>query len=200
MKFSMMTICLFLSTFTFQLGAQETIKDNISGELFPKTVSFDHNGKQYHLEATGATTRKKLIIKVYSLAHYLQKKEGRNAGDRFQSILRDDVAKQFTMRWLHNVDVDKIQEAYQDGFRKNLSPDVYNRLQNEIDQFISFFNQPAKKGDEYILRWIPGGMVEVHMNGKKAGSVTNPDLARGLWSIWVGDKSIVNRDQLVSLM
>ena len=60
--------------------------------------------------------------------------------------------------------------------------------------------QKLTKGDETVLRWIPGGVVEVWQNGTQKGMVKNSELAKGLWSIWFGENSIVNRNNLVSLI
>ena len=73
-------------------------------------------------------------------------------------------------------------------------------MQNQIETFVHFFNQPVQKGDEHILRWLPGGYVEVIINGNQVGSVTGQDFAKALWSIWFGSRSVVDRNALVSLM
>ena len=69
----------------------------------------------------------------------------------------------------------------------------------KLTHFIGFFNQDVQKGDEQILRWIPGGYVEVLINGKAAGNITNHDFAKALWSIWFGQNSVVDRNSLVSM-
>lgn len=195
-----MLFAVFFSTLSFQLQAQNEISDKSTGVLFPSQVTFDYNGKQYVLDATGVSTRKKFFINVYSVAHYLQKGNGSSETDKINQIMQDGKAKQLTIKWVHNVEADKIQSGYHESFQNALAGSNDAQLQNQIDQYIAFFNQDAKKGDEHILRWIPGGIIEVIINGNKAGTITNKDFARLLWSIWFGQKSVVNRDNLVSLM
>lgn len=184
-------ISLFLLV-TLNLSAENPILDSATGVSFPSEVTFDFNGKTYHLEATGVATRKKLFIKVYSIAHYLQ-----DGGD-IAAILQDNKAKQFTIKWVYDVSVEKIQNAYQEAFQNIFSAEEQAGLQPEINQFLSYFNHAAKKGDEYILRWIPGGTTEVIINGEKKGSIVNPTFAKGVWNIWFGPKSVVNVDNLTS--
>jgi hypothetical protein len=181
------------------LYAANEVSDKATGETFPAEVSFDYQGKNYQLEATGVSTRKKLIIKIYSVAHYLQK--GVASGrDKIQEIMSDANAKQLSIKWVHDVPVEKVRGGYEESLKTAILEPTYSKLQNEIRTYIDFFNQNVRKGDEHVIRWIPGGTIEVQINGKKVGTITNPEFARGLWNIWFGTKSVVNRDNLISLM
>lgn len=195
----------FLSAIVFTsimggLFAQNEIVDSSTRETFPREISFEANGKNYQLEATGVATRKKLIVKVYSVAHYLQKGVAQPNTDIFEVIMSDDNAKQITMKWVRDVGADKVLETFQEAFRKAFPGEQYGKMLGVINQFLPFFSQGAHKGDEFDLRWLPAGYVEVLINGKKIGNVTNKEFAQGLWSIWLGPGSIVNRNDLVSLV
>lgn len=201
MKFSLLKLfTLLFCSFSLGLYAQGEVKDTSTGVEFPREVKFEHDGKEFQLDITGVATRKKLIIKVYSVAHYLQKGWNASSGDKIKEIMRDDRAKELILKYVHNVSLDKIQNAYHESFQNALSGSNSNQLQDEINKFISFYQQDAQKGDEQILRWLPGGYVEVIINGNKAGSLTNSEFARILWSIWFGPNSVVNKDNLTSLM
>lgn len=176
----------------------DEVKDSATGITFPSEVTIEHAGKTYPLQATGVATRKKLIVSVYSVASYLQK--GPISGDKFAAVLADDKAKQLTMKWARDVEASKIQDGYKESFSKALSPSDQQKMQNEINQFIQFFGQDAKKGDEYVLRAFPDGFLEVVINGKSVGNITNKEFVKSLWGIWFGQKSVVDRQNLVSLM
>lgn len=180
------------------LYGQETLVDSSTGESFPKEVTFDQDGKSYQLEATGVATRKKLIIKVYSIAHYLQKGAAKPGADNVAAILSDDNAKQLTIKWVRGVGGDQVQESYQEALHKTFSAEEYAQLKSEIEAFLNFFRQGAEKGDVFVLRWLPGGILDVEINGKEVGSVSNKLFAKGLWSVWLGDNSVVNRKNLLS--
>ena len=173
------------------------VTDEATGISFPSEVSFDYEGKTYDLDITGVSTRKKLILKVYSVAHYLQKNA--KGEDRIEKILSDVNAKQLTIKWARNVPLDKIHAGYDESFKNAISNPTAEQQKN-IDTFVSFFNQEANKGDTHVIRWIPGGIVEVEINGNKAGSITNIEFAKNLWNIWFGSKSVVNKDKLISDM
>lgn len=173
------------------------VTDEATGISFPSEVSFDYEGKTYDLDVTGVSTRKKLIIKVYSVAHYLQKEA--QGADRLDKILSDENAKQLTIKWARNVPLEKILSGYHDSF-KSVIPSPSPEQQKNIETYTSFFKQEANKGDEHVIRWIPGGIIEVEVNGTKAGTITNSQFARDLWNIWFGNKSVVNKDKLMSDM
>lgn len=184
-------IALILSLFCLSLSAE--VRDRSTGVSFPSDVTFDYEGQEYKLKATGVSTRKKFFVKVYSVASYLQ--EGALKGNTAQEIMSDKNAKQLTIKWVHDAPADKLQEGYRDSFRKVVRQ---GNLKKEVDTYVSFFSKGAKVGDEHILRWIPGGIVEVVINGNKAGTIKNKAFAEDLWEIWFGNNSVVNRSQLLS--
>ena len=196
MKF-LMGLLMVVATF-MNMNAQESISDSSTKEAFPAEISFDANGKSYQLTATGVATRKKLIIKVYSIASYLQKDAYKPNGDNLLAILSDDNAKQLTIKWVRGVGSEQVRESYDEAFHKVLSDQEYAAQKANLDQFLQYFSQGANKGDEFIFRSVPGGYIEILINGKKVGSVTNKVLAKALWSIWFGDKSVVDRNDLLN--
>lgn len=113
-----------LLTFHSEVHAEElsieSIQDNSTQEIFPKEISFDYEGKHYDLIATGVATRKKLFFKVYSIAHYLQKNAVPENGSKLQKIMSDNNAKQLTMKWVRDVDNEKMKETLLDSFRNVL--------------------------------------------------------------------------------
>ncbi len=192
----MKALCLAMLAL-FSLNGEE-ITDKSTGESFPKEVSFSAGGKDYKLDATGVSTRKKLIIKIYSVAHYLQNAENFK-NNLLAAIMSNDNAKQLTIKWVRAVPKDKVTEAYQESFKTAIQDPAYTQLQPQIGTYLGFFNHDVQKGDTHILRWAPGGLIEVEINGTKVGTITNPEFAKGLWNIWFGQKSVVNRDALMSL-
>lgn len=200
MKFAIYGMMMFCAAMFNGLSAEDSIVDSSTRESFPKEVSFDFNGKQYQLDATGVATRKKLIVKVYSIASYLQKGVAKPGADNLAAILSDENAKQLTMKWVRAVGGAQVQETYQESLHKVFSEEAYAQLKGVIDTFLTFFSAGAEKGDVFVLRWIPGGNVEVLINNKKVGSVTNAAFAKGLWNVWFGSKSVVNSQDLLSLV
>jgi hypothetical protein len=189
---------LFTFVMAFHFAANADVKDSATGLSFPSEVSFTHEGKGYKLEATGVSTRKKLFIKIYSIVSYLQDAAQATKSDIFDEILKDGKAKQLTLKFVRSVPADKVMEGYHDSFKTALAGRSSPELNSLIEKYIDLFNHEAKEGEEQVIRWLPGGYVEVLFNGKVGGSFTNVEFAKTLWSIWFGPKGVVNRDQLVT--
>lgn len=181
----------------FWQGDLSAIQDTSTGQSFPDEVSFDYNGKAYNLEATGVSTRKKFFVKVYSVAHYLQKAEEGSRSDVMDQIFDDNRAKQLTLKWVRSGGSKKVQDGYHESFEKVLGGREYGALRNEINQYVSWFGD-VNSGEEHVIRWIPGGIIDVYINGQHKGTITNEKFAKAVWEIWLGRKSVVNRNQLVA--
>lgn len=193
------TLFVSLSLCSISLFAEGEIKDSQTGETFPATVSFERDGKTVELQATGVSTRKKLMFKVYSVASYLEGGLSKDAANRVQTVLDSDKPKQLTIKWVRPVEGPKVVDGYRESF-KTAAEGQEAALAKEINQYVSFFNHDVAKGEEQVIRVLPGGVVEVYVNGTKAGTIANPAFAKALWSIWFGKKSVVNAEQLVSIV
>ena len=198
MIFKLGSLILFFA-FNFHVEAGNAITNDATGVNFPAEVTFTYLEKDYRLDATGVSVRKKLFFKVYSVAHYLQKVAA-SQGDRIQDVMSDANAHQLKIKWLRDEDALDIQRGYEELLMNTHPSPVNNRLRAAIRSFVAIFHQSIVEGEEHVIRWIPGGINEVFINGKAAGKITNSELAKGLWSIWFGPESIVNREDLISLM
>jgi Chalcone isomerase-like len=190
---------LCLSATLFFTGNLSAITDSSTGFSFPDKVTVKDGDESYKLEATGVATRKKFIIKVYSIAHYMEDpKSKKSAKSAINEVLKSNKAKQFTMTWARAVDNKKIRGAYEDAFKQVFSKSEEQNMKPEIKKFLGFFRSDSKKNDKYILQWLPDGKLIVKINGKKAGEIDNNDFAKAVWEIWFNPKSVVDRDDLVS--
>lgn len=193
------TLCASLLLFSAGLFAEDEITDSQTGEKFPATVSFEEGGKKYDLEATGVSTRKKLMFKVYSVASYLEGGLSKDAANRVQTVLDSDKAKQLSIKWVRNAEASQITDAYRESLK--IAADGQDAaLSKEINQYVSFFNHNISKGEEQVIRQLPGGIVQVYINGNLAGTINSEAFAKVLWKIWFGKKSVVNAEQLVSIV
>ena len=181
--------------------AQETVEESSTGKSFPAEVSFNYDGADYTLSITGTTVRKKYIVaKVYGIAHYMQDAAKSSREEAFAAALSDEKAKQITMDFARNVEPDKIQGAYHDGFKKNATDAELKEIQAQVDQFVGYFDKEVKENEQYVLRWLPGGIVLTTVQGEEKPAITSTTFARVLWSIWLGKDSIVDRNKLVSII
>jgi len=179
------------------LISAETFKDPGSGTDFPTSVSVQVDGAEQNLEATGASLRKKFVFKVYAIAHYMQNPPSGSESDVIAEILSSSEPKQMTMKWLRKVSRDRIVNGYKDTLQSVLGNKV-NSVKPSLDKFLSFYTTEAKEGDVHVLRWLPGGNLELIINDKSQGQLQDPDLAQAFWKMWFGKQSVVVPAQLVS--
>jgi hypothetical protein len=201
---------MIISRFAFALAAaflagpivtngQETVKESSTGKSFPAVVKYVHEGTDYSMSLTGLTVRTKYIIKVkvYAMAHYAQDPGKGKTEDLLKAMTADGKAKQITMDFARDVDAEKIKEAYGDGFKENATAEELKTIQPLVDQFTGFFTKEVKENQQFILRWLPGGVITASVAGEEKPTLTNAVFARVLWSIWFGKNSIVDREELV---
>jgi hypothetical protein len=183
---------------TSGLRGQETVKESSTGKTFPTTITVAHEGKNLSLALTGTTVRKKIIVKVYGMAHYMQDPPSGKPKDLCAAILTDGKAKQLTMEFVRDVTVNQIRGAYHDGFEENATKDEMKAIAPLVEKFLGYFTNEVKENDRFILRWLPGGVIQAQVQGTEKPAITDPTFARVLWSIWFGEDSIVDREDLVS--
>ncbi len=201
----------YISKFSFLLAVwlmasslsavDKAIEDPDTRVEFPGKVSIQQDGKSVPLTPTGVATRTKFIIKIYSMAHYMDQPPKGDANKIFQEILTDNRAKEMQIQWTYAVDLARFSDGFRESFHKVLNDEQYKTLQPSIDQFIGFFKHNINLKDKHVINWLPGGTIEVEVNGEKQGTIANnKDFAVALWSIWFGPHSVVNRNRLIEFI
>ena len=153
---------------------------NVAGVDVPDTVKIGAAGDDLLLN--GAGIRKKFIIKVYVGALYLKSK----TSDVSKAVSMSG-AKRVRMHFLYKkVGADKLNSAWEEGFRANLDKSKYNALEGRLKSFMKFFPD-MHKGEEVLLDYIPGTGTEVRINGTLAGTIEGEDFFQALMLVWLGD-------------
>ena len=196
--FSVTLLLALLLTATSHLLAQESVTEPSTGKIFPAEVKVQYGGTDYVLKVTGVAVRKKVVFKVYGMAHYMQDPAKGSSREAFAALLSEGKAKQIVMDFARDVDVGKIQDAYKDGFKEHASAEELKQIQPLIDRFIGYITKDIKVNDRYVLRWFPTGTVVAVLQGEEKPAIVNETFARTLWSIWLGEDSIVDRDALIA--
>jgi len=191
-------IALMVLAFAVPACAQETVKESSTGKTFPVQLTITHEGKSYPVTLTGTTVRKKVVFKVYGMAHYAQDPQPGTTDELLASMLTDGKAKQITMEFVRDVDVASIQKAYREGFAENATPEEAKAIAPLMEKFLAYFTKDVKENDRFVLRWLPGGTILAQTQGTDHPAITNTTFARVLWTIWLGKDSIVDQDDLVS--
>ena len=191
---------LFALLTSAPVRAQETVKESSTGKSFPVVVKYTYSGTEHTMSLTGTTVRKKFVFKVYGMAHYMEDPVKSKEEEAYTAVLSDGKAKQITMDFARDVDAAKIRDAYADGFKENATADELKSIQPQVDQFTGYFAGEVKEDQQFIIRWLPGGVVIASVAGEEKPPMTSPVFARILWSIWFGKNSIVDREDLVVRM
>jgi hypothetical protein len=179
-------------------AAQDRVQESSTGKYFPTQVTVTYEGKNYSLALTGTAVRKKMVFKVYGIAHYAEDPQTGSEENVLAAMLTDGKAKQITMEFVRDVDVEKIQGAYRDGFKENMSEADAKAAAPLVEQFLGYFKKEVKENDRFVLQWLPGGVVIAQTQGTTHPPIKNVAFAKALWSIWLGEDSIVDREDLVS--
>jgi hypothetical protein len=180
-------------------SSEDMIEESSTKKMFPATVEFDHGGQTYKLSLTGVGVRKKVVFKVYGIAHYMEVAKFEDVHKAIDTALSDSYAKQITMDFARDVGVDKIQDAYRKGFEKNATDEEKEVVAPFVDTFVGYFTEDVKENDQYVLRWLPDGIVLTVVNGEEKPPIENVTFAKVLWRIWLGKKSIVDPKKLVKM-
>jgi hypothetical protein len=56
-----------------------------------------------------------------------------------------------------------------------------------LNQFVSYFAR-TKAGQECVLRWVPGGILETSVGGVAKLPIPDKAFAQAVFTIWLSDK------------
>lgn len=152
----------------------------LAGVPIPDAVTAS-NGER--LVLNGAGIRKKFFIKVYVGALYLPAPL-REA----ETVVETDAARYVLMHFVHDgVGKKKITDAWEDGFRANLSPAEFEALRERLQRFNAMF-EDMHAGERIVLEYVPGAGTRVEVKGVDKGRIEGADFARALMRVWLGEK------------
>lgn len=201
-KLASIFIGMMLVSFAFAEQPQEKLEDQNLANQFSNNVAIDYNGEELELSLTGLTIRKKFIFKVYSIAHYIETDNDVSDveitdKDIYKTILQYSGAKQISMIFMRSLTAVQIKESLTSGIKKNSAEGEYQLILSSVETFNRAITADVKENDEFTLRWLPDGTLISLFQGQEISAIKDPRFARIIWSIWFGEKSIVNREALV---
>jgi hypothetical protein len=170
MKKQILTLLLVAFTGIFSTNAQQTV----SGVKVDSKLTVEGET----LLLNGAGLREKMWIDLYVGSLYLPAKSS-NAKEIMDS--KDAAAMKLDIV-SGMITSEKMISAVNEGFENTA------HLKDKIDKFKSFFKDPIKKGDTFIIANIPGEGVVVLKNGVKKGVIEGHDFKKALFGIWLGSK------------
>jgi hypothetical protein len=59
----------------------------------------------------------------------------------------------------------------------------------KVDAFVAYFGD-IKAGEEYVVRWEPGGVLQTFAKGVAQAPIADKTFAAQVFGIWLGEKPI----------
>jgi hypothetical protein len=175
-------VLLILGLLAFSSQAKE-----LAGIAVPDNITLS-NGDALVLNGMGL--REKLWIDVYVGSLYLPQKANTVA-----DVLSQPGAFRIQMDFVYNeVSSSKLIDAWKEGFEKNQSEETLKALADRMQRFYQLFEESAKKGDQYIIDYIPQQGCQISKNNIVLGRIEGEDFKTAVLEIWLGnfpaDKSL----------
>jgi hypothetical protein len=158
----------------------------------PRTgVRFTTRQADLSLLGVGVRTRSIFRVKVYAIALYvadtalagpLAAHKGKlDSPEFYRDLVWGDFEKQVNMKFVRDVTRAEVQASFREAL-----PQV-NRAR--LDEFASHFVD-TRQGQEYVLRWAPGGVLETSFAGQPNTPIADKDFTAAVFGIWLGPSPI----------
>ncbi len=177
------------------LRAESAVEE--AGRMFAESVTATRGDSAVTLVATGKATRKKFVVKVYAMVHYLDTGRFPSREAAIEAIRNGTHVRRIVMEFVRGVGADKIRNAYREGFEKAVDPAHAEELAPLVDRFIEWHAHDVADGDRYVYTAWPDGRVDVEVQGESKPPIVNAAFAKALWDIWFGEHSPVDPRDLV---
>ncbi len=152
---------------------------DFKGVTFPDSIKIGNET----CVLNGIGIRKKMMLEGYYAGLYL-KTPTKDA----KTVISADEPKAVLIHVVYKeIPADKWQEGWKEGFAAT-APAAGGELKKLIDQFISLFNEPIKKGEQVLISYDPAKGTEVIIKGKSKAVLPGKDFMMALWGIWFGEK------------
>ena len=180
----MKTAALVLAAMLVPAGVSaETVTEPKSG------TSFDVKRGDLSLAGIGLRTKTMLKVKVYAIGLYVADsalpglKAKAASPDVYKELVWGDFPKELQLKLVRDVSAAQMQEA----IREALSAQGADKART--DAFIANFGD-IKTGQDYVLRWVPGGTLETIAVGQNKPAIADKNFAAAVFAIWLGDNPI----------
>jgi len=151
-------------------------------------VTFDAQIGDLQLLGTGLRTKTFLKVKVYAIGLYVdpkplvEHKDKPDSPELYKALVWGDFRREIHMKFIRgSISAKKIRGAFEESLG-----DATPALR---EKFLGYFGD-VKQGDEYILRWLPGGTLETIVAGQTMPPIADKAFAAAVFAIWLGPKPV----------
>lgn len=151
----------------------------VEGVDVPETYSV----MDTELKLNGAGTRSKWFMDLYVGGLYVPQ-----TGNDGTAIINADEPQVITLHIISGmITSDRMTSATLEGFENSTGGDL-SAIQDEVDQFLSVFEEEIVEGDVFDLVYQPGEGVKVLKNGEQRAVIGGLEFKKALFGIWLSDK------------
>lgn len=164
------------SAFAFLLIAAPVEARECEGQRFPNRATVGET--QLVLNGIGIREATVFNVDVYFAALYLENR-GRNGAQ----IARSEQTKRLVLRFVREVDREKMTEAFNEGFANSGGTAA---MAPKIRQLNRWMPRTVRDGSRFTFTYVPGTGLEVKVGRTVKGTIEGADFARAFFSIWLG--------------
>lgn len=154
------------------------------------------------LDLSGQVIRKKLFFDIYHIAHYMpwSRLDARDypLSQAIEHVLSGEYPQQIDIVFQRDIKAEKIREVLEQGIRKNSSRAEFEAIANELARFKQAIDTDIPAQAHLRLRWLPSDTLIAYYQDRETLRMSNPLFARLLWSVWFGQKAVVNKEKLLA--
>jgi hypothetical protein len=155
----------------------------------PKSgVRFGEQLEGMTLLGAGLRTKTFLKVKVYAAGLYVADDaaaslKGKTGDALYKELVWGDFRKQVTLKLVRDLSANQMQEAIREALAAQGAPPP------RVDAFVRYFGD-IKTGEEYVVRWEPGGVLHTTSKGVAQPPIADKTFAAQVFAIWLGEKPI----------
>jgi len=135
-------------------------------------------GDELILQGVGLKTF--LMMKAFVAGFYLEEGISKEAA-------LEDVSKRLDVAYFKDIRGKDLTNYTVRKMRKNISEKEFSKVEDRLGKMEDYFVD-LQAGDKYSLAYHPGVGTKFIHNGKLMGTIEGADFAKGLFSVWIGDK------------
>jgi hypothetical protein len=157
----------------------------------PRTgVHFTTRQADTSLLGVGVRTKSIFRVKVYAIGLYvadaalagpLAAHKGKLDTEFYRELIWGDFEKRIVMKFVRDVTREQVQEAFREAL-PSVNP-------ARMDLFASHM-VATRAGQEYVIRWTPGGVLETSFAGQANTPIPDKDFAAAVFGIWLREHPI----------
>lgn len=186
------------------LSPSSSIVEPKTGQSFSELIPLPHD-PSVMIRCMGVGVRTKAIFKVYAAALYVDEKSLherlaqqyklasvtalQESQDVYSEIIDAPFSRAVLMKFVRDVDKERMRETYAEGLAKTLGPIAASPAKDDVNRFLAMFDEDIPSGETMAL-YGTGETLTVFVRGREKGTIKNAKLASAVFSIWLGPNPI----------